>query len=209
MSSGAWQAAARRVFAEFTAIPDEEWEYAVQFLLPRQYSKGEHLLEAGTTARHSFLLLKGLVRIYYITEQGREFISGFAHEHQFCGSVQSIIGGMPARFFIEALEDVSAVLLPRDRILELYDRHRCWDRLGRIIAEGAMMLGETRAGEMFDSLEDRYLRLLQDNPELNERIPQYHIASYLGVTGVALSRMRRRLREQGRLPEKTQDSPQP
>ena len=198
---GAWQDRVHAIFQRVTDIPPTEWEYARGFLTPRSYAKSEHLLQAGEVAEHSFLLLQGLVRVYYLTGAGKEFISGFVAEDQFCGSVTSIIGGRPSRFFIQALEDVDVVLLPRAAILRLYDRHPCWERFGRIIAEGVMMFHEVKEGEILDSLETRYLRLRNDHPRLHERVPQYHLASYLGITNVALSRLRGRLKAKGLLDE--------
>ncbi len=195
-----WEVRVKAVFDRVSEIPVEEWDHARRFLIPRSFKKSEHLLEAGVVAEHSFLLLSGIARNYYITEDGKEFISGFILENQFCGSVNSIIAGRPSRFFIQALEDCETVLLPRKNILQLYDRHRCWERFGRVIAEGVMMFNEVREGELLDSLEERYLRLLRDHPALHDRVPQYHIASYLGITNVALSRLRGRLRDKGDLP---------
>lgn len=196
-----WKREAKALFNRITPIPEEEWEKALACLSVQSFEKNRMLLSAGDLAPHSFLLLKGLVKIYYLLENGKEYISGFAHEGQFCGSVTSIIGGHPSRFYIQALEPVRAVLLPRPCILQLYDGHRCWDRLGRIISEGVMMLYEAKEGQVMDSLEDRYLLLLRHFPDLTRRVPQYSIASFLGVTGVALSRVRKKLKERGILPE--------
>lgn len=196
-----WYEKTRIIFNRITEIPDAEWQIAEKYLSYKKYRKGEHLIEAGWLAQNSFLILKGVVRVYYLTENGKEYNSAFIPENHFCGSVMSIIGGLPSRFYIQALENVDAVLLPRNRILELYERHGCWDRLGRIIAEGAMMLFEVKEGEFLDSPEERYLRLMKNHPSLLHRIPQYHIASYLGITDVALSRIRKRLKEKKLLSE--------
>jgi CRP-like cAMP-binding protein len=78
---------------------------------------------------------------------------------------------------------------------EFYDRHACWERLGRKNAEQLVLIKEAREKELLlDSLEVRYQRFLQEFPGLADRIPQYHIASYLGVTDVALSRIRKKIK---------------
>ncbi len=187
----------KALFNSITPIPENEWEQARRFLSFKDYKKGEHLLVAGEMASHSFVILDGIVRIYYLTDHGKEFNKGFAAENQVTGSVSSIIGKLPSRFSIQALEPTKAALLPRDAIEGAYERHRCWDRFGRIVAECTLVYIEQRDGEILDSLEKQYLRLLKTYPDLAERVAQYHIASYLGITDVALSRLRRRIRESG------------
>ncbi len=190
-----WQTEAYEVFNRITPIPPEQWQNALKYLYLKKFRKNASLLSAGETAPHSFLILKGIVRSFYITESGREYTAGFAQEGQFAGSVLSIIGGQPSRFFIESLEPVEAVILPRESVLRLYDEHRCWDRLGRIISESAMMHYEIKESEILDSLEDRYLRLIRTAPGLAARVPQHHLASCLGVTPEGLSRMKGRLKK--------------
>ncbi len=199
MSRSQGAAQTRRFFRSITEIPDAEWAYAERFIVHRTFERHEHLLRVGEVAEHSFLILEGIVRIYYLTEAGKEFNKGFAAEDQVTGSVSSIIGGLPSRFSIQALEPTSAALLPRRAIEELYDRHRCWDRLGRVIAEATLVTIERLHGERLDPLEVQYRRLLETFPTLPKRVAQYHIASYLGITDVALSRLRGRLRARGEL----------
>ncbi len=124
----------RRFFESMTPIPDEEWAYAERFIGYRSFDKGAHLLREGDTARHSFLILRGIVRVYYLTAEGKEFNKSFAMEHNAVGSGSSIIAKLPSRFSIQALEPTLAALLPREAIEELYDRHRCWD--GRLSGLG-------------------------------------------------------------------------
>lgn len=191
----------KALFHAVTPIPEEEWQRVRPALSFRTYERGEHLLLAGEMAACSFAILQGIVRIYYLTAGGKEFNKGFAAENQLTGSVSSIIGGLPSRFSIQALEPATAAQIPRAAIEQAYERHRCWERFGRIVAERALVCIEGREGEVLDPLETQYLRLVQTIPELTERIAQYHIASYLGITDVALSRLRRRIREKGALPE--------
>lgn len=185
------------LFNSISPIPEDQWEQASRFISFKEYKKNEHLLLAGEMAPYSFMILEGIVRIYYVTADGKEFNKGFASENQVTGSVSSIIGKLPSRFSIQALEKTKAALLPRDAIERAYEQHRCWDRFGRIIAESALVYIEQHNGEILDSLEKQYLRLLKTFPDLTKRVAQYHIASYLGITDVALSRLRRRLRESG------------
>jgi CRP-like cAMP-binding protein len=101
----------------------------------------------------------------------------------------------PCSFFIQALERTDTIVLPNRLLNELYDRHVCWERFGRKMAEHLVIIKEAREKELLlDSLEVRYQRFLKEFPSLVDRIPQYHIASYLGVTDVALSRLRQKIK---------------
>lgn len=115
-------------------------------------------------------------------------------EDGFAGSFHSLILGVPCNFFIQALERTETIVLPNRILNEFYSRHACWERLGRINAEQLVLVKEAREKELLlDSLEVRYRRFLKEFPGLAGRVPQYHIASFLGVTDVALSRLRKKI----------------
>ncbi len=183
----------RSIFDKISHIPDEEWYYGEQFLYQKNFKKNAFLIRAGEVTENSFVILKGLVRDFYILESGKEYNTRFNPENTIAGSFSSMVLKLPSRFYIQALEDTETVVLNRTKIEELYERHPCWERLGRLMAEYAMIKKEQRDNEILDSLETRYLRFLDESPDLMNRIPQYHIASYLGVTDVALSRLRKRI----------------
>ncbi|HMB22564.1 MAG TPA: hypothetical protein VKP08_07045, partial [Anaerolineales bacterium] len=118
----------------------------------------------------------------------------FAMENGFAGSFHSLTLHEPCGFFIQALERTETIVLPNQLLNELYDRHPCWERFGRKMAEHLVIIKEAREKELLlDSLEVRYQRFLKEFPGLVDRVPQYHIASYLGVTDVALSRIRKKI----------------
>jgi CRP-like cAMP-binding protein len=176
------------------SIPEAEWEYLVPHLLERTFEKGDYLVRAGDVANNFYYIVQGLVRFFYSTEDGKEFNKHFAMENGFAGSFQSLVLHEPCGFFIQALERTDTIVLPNKLLCELYERHSCWERLGRRNAENLALVKEAREKELLlDSLEIRYRRFLKEFPGLADRVPQYHIASYLGVTDVALSRIRRKI----------------
>jgi CRP-like cAMP-binding protein len=173
------------------SIPEGEWEYFVSHLVECRFEKNDYLVRAGDVAKNFYFIIEGLVRLFYSTEGGKEFNKGFAMENGYAGSFHSLVLQAPCGFFIQALERTNTLVLPNQLLRELYERHSCWERLGRRNAENLAIVKEAREKELLlDSLETRYRRFLRDYPGLVDRIPQYHIASYLGVTNVALSRIR-------------------
>ncbi len=176
------------------SIPETEWEYVAPRLVERRFEKDEYLVIAGDVADNFYFIVDGLVRFFYSTEAGKEFNKHFAMENGFAGSFHSLVLGEPCGFFIQALERTNTIMMPNQFLRELYERHPCWERLGRRNAENLVLLKEAREKEfLLDSLEVRYRRFLTEFPGLEDRIPQYHVASFLGVTNVALSRIRRKI----------------
>ncbi|MBI9050993.1 MAG: Crp/Fnr family transcriptional regulator [Anaerolineaceae bacterium] len=176
------------------AVPQSEWDYLIPHLVQRSFNKHEFLASDGDVIRNFYFILNGLVRFYYSTEEGKEFNKHFAMEDQFAGSFHSLVLQQPCGFFIQALEPTDTLVLPNKLLNELYLRHACWERLGRKNAETLLLIKEAREKEMLlDSLETRYMRFIKAFPGIADRLPQYHIASFLGVTNVALSRIRKKI----------------
>jgi CRP-like cAMP-binding protein len=180
---------------ERVAVPETEWAYAVEHFFERTFNPKDYLARAGDVVDNFYFINTGLVRFFYCTEDGKEFNKHFAMENGFAGSFHSFTLHEPCSFFIQALERTETIVLPNRTLNELYDRHACWERLGRKTAEHLALIKEAREKELLlDSLETRYKRFLKEFPGLVDRIPQYHIASYLGVTDVALSRIRKKIK---------------
>ena len=183
------------VIDQIVSVPDDEWAHFVQHLSIRVFKKNDYLVRAGDVVNNFYFISKGLVRFFYCTEDGKEFNKHFAMENGFAGSFHSLILQEPCGFFIQALETTETIVLPNRVLNQFYERHACWERIGRKNAEQLALIKEAREKELLlDSLEVRYQRFLREFPGLTDRIPQYHIASYLGVTDVALSRIRKKIK---------------
>jgi CRP-like cAMP-binding protein len=186
----------RHIIESRVSVPEGEWEYLVPRLMECTFEKNDYLICAGDVAENFYFITEGLVRFFYSTEGGKEINKYFAMENDFAGSFHSLVLYAPCGFFIQALENTNTLVLPTQLLRELYDRHSCWERLGRGNAEHLLLIKEAREKELLlDSLETRYRRFLIEYPGLVNRIPQYHIASFLGVTNVALSRIRRKINQ--------------
>lgn len=183
----------REILERISDIPESEWQYAKGMFVAKEYPARSFLMQAGENPMQSFLLIDGAVRVYYVSRGGREFNRAFLAEGTIAASMRSVIGGEPSHLFIQAMVPVTAVLLRRRFVLELYDHHECWNRLGRISAEAALVALESRESLRFESLADRYRKFLDEYATFPYKIQNYQIASYLGITDVALSRLRKRM----------------
>lgn len=178
------------------ALPESEWEFAKPFFELREFRAGQIVVRADEVMTHSLHVASGLLRLYYTTADGCEHNKGFAAEGRVVGSAASKILGRPAGFDIQALEPTTVLSLSFTVADMLLDRHPAWERLRRLALERLFLEKELREMEflLFDATE-RYRRFVGGDPSLASRLPLHHIASYLGITPVALSRIRRRLRE--------------
>ncbi len=185
--------AIRQVLNHLVSPPDTELEQFLKLFSKRTLEEGEYFLQAGDKSIELAFVNAGLLRFFYQTEDGKEFNKSFIPENQFAAAYSAFLIDLPARFSIQALEESHLLVCNLKPVIELFDEHRCWERLGRILAEQLYIKKEAREAEfLLDDAETRYRNFQRTYPGLEDRLAQYHVASYLGVTPVALSRIRRR-----------------
>ncbi len=176
-------------------LPDDELQWLAQGCRSLRVAKGEHLFHAGELAADFYFVLHGVVRLYYSTDQGKEFNKSFLGAGDVAGCLISLSRAQPCRFSLQALSEGQVLCLSGDLLQKAYKRHPAWERLGRIFMESLALKKEMReASLLLDDAQQRYQSFLRDYSVLAEQIPLYHIASYLGITDVALSRIRARLK---------------
>lgn len=94
------------------------------------------------------------------------------------------------------MEESEIIYITYRDLNSLYETHPNWARFGRLLAEQFFSYSQTRTEELlFFSPEQRYIRLLDEHPNIIDRIPAYHIASFLGITNPSLSRIRKRIQQ--------------
>jgi CRP-like cAMP-binding protein len=183
----------RSFIASMGDMPDESWALCAELLRCKQYHKDEYLLRAGDVADWIYFVSTGVLRQFYTTVEGKQFNKSFSVEDEPCGAFHSAVTRTPSRFSIQALEPTQVLQIRFEQMFSLFDVDRHWERFGRKAAEYQTLLNEAREAEfLLDDATVRYARFRQQHPHLENRIPQYHIASYLGITDVALSRIRKK-----------------
>ncbi len=181
---------------KFAALTDKDITEGQDLWKPRKINKGDFFNMQSMVCNDLGLVVKGIFRIYYRdpkTETDKNIF--FFSENQFVVSFRSFISQNPCWYFIEAMEDAEIVFISHKDLNSLYETNSNWLKFGRLLAELFFGYAQTRAEEfMFFSHEERYLRLLEEHPNIIERIPAYHISSFLGITNPSLSRIRKRLK---------------
>jgi CRP-like cAMP-binding protein len=176
-------------------IPDEEWAKIESLFGSKSLKKGEILLEQGEASNQFYFITKGLVRFYYTTSDGKEYNKNFHTENEFIGSLLTIKKGIPSTFSIQALEPCELISISYTEFNKLFESHPCWERIGRIMAEELAMKKELREKEfLLDTAEVRYNSFKNEFSDHIDRINLGQIASYLGITQVQLSRIRKNIK---------------
>jgi len=157
--------------------------------------KDAFLVRAGEQGRHLYFINQGLLRLYYTSAEGKERNKAFYGPGQVTGAASAAITGSAAPFSIQALEPSLTV---QADFGQLYRHSHDQPGLSRLVMEllaDAFIRNEQREAMLLTcTAEQRYQWLLDHEPELLERLPQFHIASYIGVDAVSLSRLKRKLK---------------
>lgn len=161
----------------------------------RRLGKGDHLLRVGEVAGEVFFVSTGLLRYYYLDpETGTERTGQFFDEGRVMTDAESYLTQTPARQSIEALEASEVLCLPRGALLRAYAADHAIERYGRLMVEEALTGSQRRAARLLTlGPEELYRAFVAARPEVARRVPQYLIASYLGITPEGLSRIRGRV----------------
>jgi CRP-like cAMP-binding protein len=177
-------------------IPEEELRKALKYTRAITVKKDDYFLRAGEVPRQIGYLKSGLMRLFYIDLNGLEVNKHFSLEDTLVISYSAFLQQTESKLFIQALEDSMLVTIDYEAYQELLDGHTCWQIAAKKLAEMVFILKEKREAELLlNDAQERYQQFLADYPDLEKRIAQYHIASYLGITPESLSRIRAILRE--------------
>ncbi|MBD0833572.1 Crp/Fnr family transcriptional regulator [Aestuariibaculum sediminum] len=176
-----------------TDISDETFKALINVSELKTVKSGTQLVKLNETPNKVYLLLNGLVRCYLCTEAGKEFNKSFYLSNSFFGSLTALMKNEPSQFVFEALSDCEIREIDFIKVMKLAETNLSVSKLYNKILQRFYMLYEKRLVDLI-SLEakDRYEELQKQIPNVDKLIPQYHIASYLGITPVQLSRIRKK-----------------
>ena len=149
----------------------------------RTYLKGQYILQSGDIYRFQTFIISGKVRTFYLDNNGNEHIVAFGIENWWVGDICSFATQMPAEFNTQCLEKTTVAQISYNNMELLYKEMPKLERYFRLIiqsAYGNMSKRLVRNHSM--SAKERYLLFTESYPEIVQRVPQYMIASYLGIT---------------------------
>jgi CRP-like cAMP-binding protein len=181
----------KNILRELAGVPDKDLSVLDDLCSIKQYKKKELFLKSGHMPVYSGYVSTGAFREYYTDKKGREFNKAFRFKGEFTGSYYDLHMQKPSLVTIEALADSTVVLINHQKYQQLVESDIFWLKVSYTLSHNLLMkkfekeraLLTLTAVEKYELLQKRY-------PELEQLVPAYHIASYLGITPISLSRIR-------------------
>jgi CRP-like cAMP-binding protein len=178
--------------AKYVALSEEEQNVIIDLAIFKSFSKGTILLKEGQLTKDGYFVIKGCIRCYYMID-AEEKTTAFYTESESL-TPPSALNYTPSEYYIDCLEHSILIVGSSETDEELFAKYPNLEKLCRLVSEDL----HSKSQIAFDNFkistpEERYLNLLEVRPDLAQRIPQYYLASYLGITPQSLSRMRKRL----------------
>lgn len=185
----------REVMNKYYPLSDETWQNIAQITTFSRIKKHDYLCRCNEYQTAFYFVGSGLFRVYTIDERGKEYNKVFFDEHTFPGSMVSLLKNEPSTFEIQALEDSTVLHINFKQYRELMMKSEDL-KLFQIFYLEKHWLIQKSSRELSivqHDAQDRYMEFLEEYPTLSSRIPQYHIASHLGITPTQLSRIRKNI----------------
>ena len=161
----------------------------------RNLEKGDTLIPEGSTEKQAYFIRKGLIRSYLTDDKEEEITFQLYPEHHVVGNIHCILFDEPSRFCYQALERTKVYAIKYDSFIEMTSRSPKLLELNRMYLSKKTLKQAFQRVESFVFLspEKRYLKYLEDHPDVVNRAPDKYIANILGITPVSLSRIRNRI----------------
>jgi len=176
---------------KYVSLTVEEETVLTSKIRIRTYNKGQFVVQNGDICRYESFVLYGSLKTFYIDNEGQEHIVMFAIENWWTADLGSFIEQSPADYNVQCLEKSVLAQLSYDDLEQLYLQIPKLERFFRIIIQKAYVATQKRLiNNLSLPAKERYLQFLDQYPLIEQRVPQYMIASYLGITKEFLSKIR-------------------
>jgi CRP-like cAMP-binding protein len=179
---------------EYVILTEEEEFILFSRVSYRKYLKGQYVVQQGDVCKYSGFVISGCSRTFYIDDEGQEHIVMFSAENWWASEIGSFVTQTPSDYNVQCVEDTELIQLSYNDQEELFKDIPKLERFFRLILENAFVASQKRIVRNFSlTAKEQYLQFKVDYPELEQRIPQYMVASYLGITKEFLSKIKSQL----------------
>ncbi len=175
-------------------ITDDELAAFKSGIYVKHYKSRDSIFDNTKPHDQIVYIISGLVRSFYINEKGSEISAYFIKEFDFVSDYPAFLKGIKSNYQFEALENTTAVIIPKSLMLRAYETSPKFEKFGRLIAEEAVQFLQGRIeGFIFKSATERYVEFINTEPNLFNRLSVENIATYLGIERQSLTRIRKKI----------------
>jgi len=177
--------------ARFVRLTDEERQLLADTLQEKEFRRKSFLLKEGQVCHTRIFVVKGCLRMYYVSEKGAEQIVYFGIDNWWLSDYKSYASGLPSAYNIQTVGNTEVILWDKSREEQLLQRIPALERYFRILMQHNVAAAQQRVKYMFEySGAERYHHFSTSFPDFVQKIPQYMLASYLGFSAEFLSKIR-------------------
>ncbi len=177
--------------SKVSVLKPTELEVLIALFHPATFKKHDFFAQAGEYPKKIGFVGSGILRAFYQNAKGEQYNKTFFQKGSFLGAYSALLTGQPNRIDIQCLTDCEMMVADYRAFTQLYDSYPRIERIARKLAESFFIQKEKREIDLVTlEAKERYQIFQKEHPELGQAIPQYHIASYLGITPTQLSRIR-------------------
>lgn len=174
-------------------LSDENWNIFASKNVRKEYKKKDIILKEGEVDDYLTFIEDGAARLFFV-KQNKELTTRFVFKYQYLTSYDSFLQRSPSRCTVQALTDMVVWRIHYDDLQEVYRTSSVGNLIGRLTIESIYVEKLNKEfSYLSESAEERYLKLMKEQPDLFQMVALKHIASYMGITPQALSRIRRRI----------------
>lgn len=182
----------RQVMKQLIKVSEVELDDFLSRVKTKTFKRGEIISKPDTTPNEIFFINKGLIRVLITDNEGAEHTIHFALENQFIADYSNFIQKLPSIYSLQTLEETEVIVLPRKAIEWGYENLSEGQKMGRLIAEYYFIYQDARIKNTYvRTPKERYDSITDVFPNIHNRVPQHMIASYLGITPIHLSRLKK------------------
>lgn len=179
---------------KFVSLTENEQNFIASKVVYRKYLKGQYIVQEGDVCKYQGFIVSGCTKTFYVDDNGQEHIIIFAIENWWTADIGSYITQTSADYNVQCIENTEMIQIPFDVREELFEEVPKLERFFRMIIEKGFIASQKRIVRNFSlSAKERYLIFKQSYPKIEKRIPQYMLASYLGITKEFLSKIKSKL----------------
>ena len=183
---------------QYVTLNEDEARTITEYAKTRTYLKNQYIVQQGDVCQYENFILSGCAKTFFLDRDGNEHIVMFGIENWWTADLGSFISKKPADYNVQCLENTTVAQFSYNALERIYDEVPKFERFFRIIIQNALVALQNRiVRNMSLPAKERYLIFQQQYPDIEQRVPQYLVASYLGITKQFLSKIRSELVQEG------------